>query len=95
MTDFRIPPAVAALCALVTAGCVSVAPDSPLITNKLQVVSAGHTGCMPADNEISNVNMIDLAGDATWNATCKAKTYLCSSAGTVGGTTYSCAPVAH
>jgi hypothetical protein len=42
---------------------------------------------MPADNVISNQDM--FAG--TWNATCKATTYLCSPAGTES---YSCAPVA-
>jgi hypothetical protein len=95
MTYLRIPFAVASLSVFVTAGCVAASPDSPLIKNKLQVVSAGYTGCMPVDNEIANVNVIDLAGDGTWNATCKAKAYLCSSAGTVnGGTTFSCAPVA-
>ena len=95
MKYLRIAFAMACLPAFLAAGCVTVSPDSPLIKNKLQMVSAGYTGSMPAENQIANVNMIDLAGDSTWNATCKAKTYLCSSVGTVnGGTTFSCAPVA-
>jgi hypothetical protein len=95
MTPLRNVRIAAALCVLATAGCASLSPDSPVIKNKLQVVSAGHTGYMPPDNEIANVQVINLTGDGTWNATCKGKTYLCSSAGTVnGGTTFSCAPVA-
>jgi hypothetical protein len=74
-------------------GCVSA--SSPLVQEHLKIVSAGHTGCMPDDNVISNVVMLDLAGNATWNATCKGKVYLCTAAGSVGNSeSYSCAPVA-
>jgi hypothetical protein len=65
-------------------GCAAIA-NSPLVVNKLKMVSAGHTGCLPDENEISNVN----SGSSTWNATCKGKVYLCS-----GVDSYSCAPVA-
>jgi len=53
---------------------------------EMQTISAGHTGCVPADNQLSNVNV-----GGTWNATCKGKTYLCSAS---GASSYSCAPVA-
>jgi hypothetical protein len=39
-------------------------------------VDAGYTGCLPAENQISNVH--DDLGGATWNATCKGKVFLCS-----------------
>ena len=35
------------------AGCVTA--NSPLVTSQLQTISAGHTGCMPEDNQLSNV----------------------------------------
>jgi hypothetical protein len=73
------------------AGCV-VTANSPIIARQLKFVSAGHTGCLPDDNEISNVS---LGGDGSglWNATCKGKVYLCSSAGSVSGSSaFSCAP---
>ena len=58
------------------------------------MVSAGHTGCMPEDNVISNV-VANLDGSGTWNATCKGRVYLCSAVGSVGNSeSYSCAPVA-
>lgn len=75
------------------AGCISA--NSPVVQEHLKTVSAGHTGCAPEDNVISNVNA-KLDGSGTWNATCKGKTYLCSAVSTVGGhsESYSCAPVA-
>jgi hypothetical protein len=78
---------------LVMAGCASIA-NSPIIVNKLKIVSAGHTGCVPDENEISNVNS-HPDGSGTWNATCKGKLYLCSAVAAVGNSeSYSCAPVA-
>ncbi len=66
--------------------------NSPAVTQGLQVISAGHTGCQPADNTISNVQM-ELNGSGTWNATCKDKTYLCSAfKGVDPSESYSCAP---
>jgi hypothetical protein len=61
-------------------GCAATA------RTEMQTISAGHTGCVPADNQLSNV----MVG-GTWNATCKGKTYLCSAS---GASSYSCAPVA-
>jgi hypothetical protein len=74
-------------------GCVAIA-NSPMVARQLKIVSAGHTGCLPDDNELSNVS---LSGDGSgiWNATCKGKIYLCSAAGSVNGnSSFSCAPVA-
>jgi hypothetical protein len=58
-----------------------------------QMISAGHTGCLPEENVISNAKL-STNGSGTWNATCRGKTYLCSTY--VSGNTdiYSCAPVA-
>jgi len=84
-----IPMAIAAV--TVTA-CVT--PNSPMVTKALQTISAGHTGCLPEDNQISNLNAA-ADGSGTWNATCKGKAYLCSSFLGVGSSaSYSCAPVA-
>jgi hypothetical protein len=75
-------------------GCVPVSTNSPVIQDRLKMVSAGHTGCMPDENVISNV-VANLDGSGTWNATCKGKTYLCSVVGSVGNSeSFSCAPVA-
>lgn len=73
-------------------GCISV--NSPGLQEHLKTVSAGHTGCAPEDNVISNINA-KRDGSGTWNATCRGKTYLCSAVATVGHSeAYSCAPVA-
>lgn len=77
------------LCAA-TSGCISA--NSPMVTNKLKTVSAGHTGCEPGAIEITNVKAA-FDGSGTWNATCAGKTYLCSASGSVGHSeSYSCAP---
>ena len=77
-------------------GCVAVTADSPLIARQLKIASAGHTGCLPDDNELSNVS---LSGDGSgiWNATCKGKVYLCSAVGSAGSyaESFSCAPAAN
>jgi hypothetical protein len=44
----------------------------PAIQTELQLASAGHTGCLPGDNEISDSN-VSLGGAGTWNATCKGR----------------------
>jgi hypothetical protein len=47
---------------------------------------------------ISELSNVSLSGDGggLWNATCKGKVYLCSAAGSVGGSSsFSCAPVAN
>lgn len=107
----QCPPLKAAALALVicTAGCTAaefnarVVNDSyspPTVTPTLQLISAGYTGCMPKDNQITVVsgNPGYLSSDGTlWKAVCQGTTYLCStvpSPGTSGGTmaSYSCAP---
>src|SRR5258708_11667835 len=75
------------------AGCAIPSPESPAIQNKLKLISAGHTGCQPEENVISNV-ISSPNGDGQWNATCKGKTYLCTTVGTATGShPYSCAPM--
>jgi hypothetical protein len=77
-------------------GCVSAtAPvKSPVTERQLQLVSAGHTGCLPADNAISNSN-VNLSGTGTWNATCKSRIFLCSAVSSGNQAyAYSCAPAA-
>jgi hypothetical protein len=54
----------------IMAGCVSMATSSPVIVRQLNLVSAGHTGCRPDENEIANVNA-SPDGSGTWDATCK------------------------
>jgi hypothetical protein len=70
---------------LTTAGCASL--DSPTVANKLKVLSAGHTGCAPPANTISNA-VANNDGSTVWNATCNGKTYLCTALGSF----LSCAP---
>jgi hypothetical protein len=72
------------------AGCVSL--SSPVAQDQLRRISAGHTGCLPDDNVISNA--VQSGSNATWNATCQGKTYLCSAvpAGS-SSSSFSCAPV--
>jgi hypothetical protein len=76
-------------------GCVAMA-NSPMVARQLKIVSAGHTGCLPEDNELSNIS---LSGDGSgiWNAACKGKIYLCSAVGSAGGNSesFSCALVAN
>ncbi len=77
-------------------GCVSQSAPAKLsaIEPDLQLTSAGHTGCLPADNEISN-STVNLGGSGTWNATCKGRVFLCSAVSSGNLTfAYSCAPVA-
>ena len=93
MTNSCAPRLLA--CMLVSAaGCVTPSPDAPEVLQALKMVSAGHTGCLPDDNEITHVSPV-RDGSGTWNATCKGRTYLCSAFRAVGGSqSYSCAPVA-
>jgi hypothetical protein len=75
----------------VTSGCVnSPVANQPIVTGRLQMISAGYTGCQPEDNLISNT-VGHLNGSQLWNATCKGKVYLCSGVDTAA---HSCAPVA-
>ena len=91
MTPHRplLPLVAITLCG--ASGCVSL--DSPMAQKQLQIISAGHTGCMPDDNAISNV--ISHGASATWNATCKGKTYLCSAVSSgSNSSSFSCAAAA-
>ena len=60
------------------------------LSENLQTATAGSTGCQPQDNTIGNINARGLG--FTWNATCKGRTYLCSTI--KYGEATSCAPVA-
>jgi hypothetical protein len=46
-------------------GCVAIA-NSPMVARQLKIVSAGHTGCLPDENELSNINA-SADGSGTWN----------------------------
>lgn len=83
-----VPAASAVLAGCVDMNAVAASPD---MTNRFQHVSAGYTGCYPADNVISHQ---DMAWGGTWQATCKGKTYLCTSSAVNGGGSMSCAPLA-
>lgn len=93
MSTYRSGLLISAVGTLVlVSACVT--PNSSVITNGLQIVSAGHTGCLPKDNEISIVEM-KRDGSRIWDATCKGKVYLCSAfLGVSKSESYSCAPVA-
>ena len=60
---FTLRIGVLVIALLDTVGCASA------VLNNLKIVSAGHTGCLPDENEISNVN-VNLIGVGTWYATC-------------------------
>lgn len=92
---------VVALIGLFSSGLSAAAsptvPDSLLAM--LKVVSAGHTGCLPDDNILTNVDM-HYNGEGglwggLWNATCHTTPYLCSAVVTNRSESFSCAPVAH
>src|SRR5215469_18188199 len=92
--------AIVSILALST-GCASMSANPPpssttssLTINPLKLGSAGHTGCLPDDNAISNV-ALNPDGSGTWNATCKGKVYLCSAVALRGDSqSIGCAPVA-
>ena len=97
MFAYCFRPAAAILITLAgIPGCVSISAPAKLsaIKNDLQLASAGHTGCLPSENEISNSN-VQLGGIGTWNASCKGRVYLCSAVSSGNQTfSYSCALVA-
>jgi len=81
-------------CAPMPANPPPVPTSSSLITNPLKLGSAGHTGCLPDENVVSNV-ALNPDGSGTWNATCKGKVYLCSAVALRGNSqSVSCAPIA-
>jgi hypothetical protein len=71
-------------------GCTSL--NTPSAQDQLRWISAGHTGCLPDDNVISN--SVTDGSRGSWNATCKGKTYLCSAVSAGSSSAFSCAPVA-
>ena len=78
----------------VAAGCVPLSANSPIVTDRLKLVSAGHTGCLAEENQISNVSA-KADGSGVRNATCWGKTYLCTAVGSTGNAeSFSCAPAA-
>jgi len=80
--------------AILGAALVSVCGCASMALPKLRAVSAGYTGCLPADNEVTNYS--PHLGVTTWNASCKGKTYLCSAVGnSEDSTTVHCAPVSN
>lgn len=80
-------------------GCVSLNSTARVsgttgIGSSLQLESAGHTGCLPGENEITN-STVTLSGVGTWNATCKGRVYLCAAVSSGNQAfEYSCAPLA-
>ncbi len=85
---------LAAATPLAAAACTvnGALAHSPQVRQGMQIVSAGHTGCVPAANQISAVHL-GLDGSGTWQATCAGKTYLCSAfLGVNSSESYSCAP---
>jgi len=93
-SGFRVAFAITTTVAIAT-GCASLSASSPIVTDRLKMVSAGHTGCLPDANDISNVAM-NLDGSGLWNASCKGKIYLCSAvaSGSAQSESFSCAPAA-
>jgi len=89
-------PLIAAAVSIGCVGCTTaavtqMAVNSPTVLKQLQLVSAGHTGCLPDDNRISIV-FASADGSGLWKATCNGQTYICSAVGTAERySTYSCA----
>jgi hypothetical protein len=50
-----------------TTAVTSMASNSSMVKQQLEVVSAGHTGCMPEENEVAIVwAKADGSGRSTW-----------------------------
>ena len=88
MTSHRIAAGLGLSAAwALLAGCAVVDPYTPQwLEQHRQEASAGFTGCLAADNAISNVRA--QSGIVSWNVTCKAKTYICTDSSSLA-----CAPV--
>ena len=73
-----------------TTACQTVTMD------RIKAARAGRTGCTPDQVTISNLQKLgEFTGNASWNATCNGKIYLCTVVQTGNnGQDYSCAPVA-
>jgi hypothetical protein len=89
--SFSVRSATVCLSLLVGA-CAPIPVNSPMVLDKLKLISAGYTGCVPDENTLTNATA-SLDGSGQWNATCKGQTWLCTSVGQVdGGAQYHCAP---
>ena len=87
---YRVGAIVAAVASV--SGCtLEQLRKDPDLVESLQLLSAGHTGCMPQDNQVSLIS-VRRGGDGLWTATCKGKTYLCSGAAVNATGASSCAP---
>jgi len=86
-------PFAVVLFAFTVPACTITDPHAfPGMQENLQLISAGHTGCQPGDNAITNL-LARSNGTAQWNATCKGKTYLCTEfQGVAPSPSISCAP---
>jgi len=91
---------IVAIALAVTTACTSVPPPSSsapqqswILQGRYQLAASGYTGCLPDQNQISNVT-VDHDGNGTWNAACKGKIYLCSVTREFGPAVISCAPAA-
>ena len=90
--SFTYRSLIAVISVSAISGCVAISPNSPVLAKQLKIVSAGHTGCLPDENELSNINA-NPDGNGTWMATCKGRAYLCSGVASVQGSeSFSCAP---
>jgi hypothetical protein len=84
---------IATLAGCSTQMATAMVSNSPDAIERLQVASAGHTGCRPENNSISVVWM-KPDGSGVWQATCQGKVYLCSVVSSPGSNAQdiSCAP---
>ncbi len=90
----RIRPQIALIAAvLANAGCAVTPAQMAGVVDKLKTVSAGHTGCQPSENVVSDVKAAS-DGSGTWIASCRGKAYLCSGVASLNGSeSFSCAPL--
>jgi hypothetical protein len=88
----RVLNALGALSGVVLVSGCAITLTNPGTQSHYQTLTAGHTGCVPAENQLSNLS-IRGDGEGTWNAQCKNQAYLCSVTGQKEEIV-SCAPVA-
>jgi hypothetical protein len=88
------PHKVLAFVVLAASGCAVTPAQMATVVDKLKIVSAGHTGCEPTENVVSDVKA-SPDGSGTWIASCRGKAYLCSGVASLSGSeSFSCAPLA-
>lgn len=94
MSRIQVRSCVLVVSSVLLAACGTVSVNSPMIQDRLKLVSAGYTGCKPEDNQLTDVRA-SFDGSGSWYATCKGRQYLCTSVGsTSGDVSFQCAPVA-